>query len=245
VSRDLLRFIDNLPHKEKTELLRRLRNGSSNGKTTSASANLLGNHYVKQVDVVMSSWETGPEVLISTKRMDSSFGNNAFNRIEESYGDAKNLRLRHPSAAVGFLYALRSTAWDKNPRPGEAGIAERIVDLISKLQREPDAYHACCVIVPEYAGAAPKDKESNENDAEDEDIETIESEPGPSEFDIEVAPVEVDVDTSLAALPSVQLRQELLPPEVTPNRFFKIIMETILKNTPVSYHREARRRYEG
>ena len=31
----------------------------------------------------------GPELMISTKRMDSSFGNNAANRVEESYGDAE------------------------------------------------------------------------------------------------------------------------------------------------------------
>ena len=37
----------------------------------------------------MSSWATGPELMVSTKRMDSSFGKNAANRVEESYGDAK------------------------------------------------------------------------------------------------------------------------------------------------------------
>jgi hypothetical protein len=68
---------------------------------TLASANLLGKNYVKQVDVVMYSWQTGPELMISTKRMDSSFGKNAANRVEESYSDAKNLRLRHPLVAAG------------------------------------------------------------------------------------------------------------------------------------------------
>ena len=48
----------------------------------------------------------------STKRVDSSFGNNAANRVEESYGDAKNLRPRHPQAALGFVYSLSSP-----PRP--------------------------------------------------------------------------------------------------------------------------------
>ena len=85
------------------------------GKTyegeTGASANILGKNYVKQVDVVISAWNTGPELMISTKRMDSSFGNNAANRVEESYGDAKNLRSRHPQAALGFVYSLSSTAF--------------------------------------------------------------------------------------------------------------------------------------
>lgn len=235
VSRDVLRFIHSLPADSRNELLPRLTTGS-NAKTTSASAYLLGNHYVKQVDVVMSSWETGPEILISTKRMDSSFGNNAFNRIEESYGDAKNLRLRYPSAAVGFLYALRSTAWDKKPKPGEAGIADRIVDLVSKLQREPDAYHACCVLVPEYTGPAPKEKQPEP----EEDEDSIEVEPGAAEEDVEQE-VDVDVAPIVAALPAVKLRQDYLDDaSVDPGHFFKTIMDTVLTNTPVSYHRHAR-----
>ena len=82
------------------------------------SANILGKNYVKQVDVVMSSWATGPELMISTKRMDSSFGKNAANRVEESYGDAKNLRSRHPQAALGFLYGLGASALEtRSPTP--------------------------------------------------------------------------------------------------------------------------------
>lgn len=63
---------------------------------TPSDARILGKAYAKQVDVVIAQWSRGPELLISTKRMDSSFGKNALNRIEESYGYAKNLRGRHP-----------------------------------------------------------------------------------------------------------------------------------------------------
>ena len=48
--------------------------------------------YEKPVDVVISRWDRGPEVLISTKAQLSSFGKNLPNRFEESYGDAGNLR---------------------------------------------------------------------------------------------------------------------------------------------------------
>ena len=65
-----------------------------------SSANVLGKNYVKQVDVVMSDWDTGPQLLISTKWMDSSFGKNAANRVEESCGDAKNFRHRYRRSAV-------------------------------------------------------------------------------------------------------------------------------------------------
>lgn len=39
----------------------------------SADANILGRFYVKQVDVVVSSWQRGPDVLVSTKTMLSSY----------------------------------------------------------------------------------------------------------------------------------------------------------------------------
>lgn len=73
----------------------------------------------------MSAWATGPELMVSTKRMDSSFGKNAANRVEESYGDAKNLRLRHPQAALGFVYALSAVALEREP-----DIAAWLIDLL-------------------------------------------------------------------------------------------------------------------
>ena len=72
-------------------LSKMIASGKTSGGAITASANILGKNYVKQVDVVISAWDTGPELMISTKRMDSSFGKNAANRVEESYGDAKNL----------------------------------------------------------------------------------------------------------------------------------------------------------
>lgn len=230
VSRDLLRFIDSVPKATQKVLLERLKKGTNN-KTTGASANLLGKNYTKQVDVVVSGWETGPEVLISTKRMDSSFGNNAANRIEESYGDAKNLRLRYPQAACGFVFGLRSTAWDKKPKPGEAGIAERLVDLLGKLGTEPDAYHATALVVMEYAGQAPKESDSEEPE---------EVEAGPDEIEDVEDEAEVDVEAGLADLPEVRMCPELVPTAVDPARFFTVMLDTILTNTPVEYHRAAR-----
>ena len=126
VDRDVLRFIESLPKPQRAELIARLERGS----VSSASANILGKNYLKQVDVLMTSWQTGPELLISTKRMDSSFGKNAANRVEESYGDAKNLALRHPLAALGFMYSLRSTACTQ-----ERYHFDWLVDLLTKLGR--------------------------------------------------------------------------------------------------------------
>lgn len=257
VSRDVLNFIASVkPATVRAELVARLKDGTTNGKTTGASANLLGKNYTKQVDVVVSAWETGPEVLISTKRMDSSFGNNAANRIEESYGDAKNLRLRYPQAACGFVFGLRSTAWDKKPtNPEDAGIAERLVDLLGKLGTEPDAYHATALIAMEYAGAAPEDDEDGGDEAE-ADVEVAEEEalaldidedePGVAEPEDVETEAKVDIHAGLAALPTVTLRHDLIPANVDPSRFFTVVLDVVLANTPVAYHRAARRlRFEA
>ena len=138
-------LIDQLPGNLRTMLLKRLSAGQIGGGAASADANILGKAYVKQVDVVMSTISRGPELLISTKRMDSSFSKNALNRIEESYGDIKNLRARHPLAATGYLMVVRSTLFQE-----KASVAERLMDLLASLAREDDAYDATGLIVMEW-----------------------------------------------------------------------------------------------
>ncbi|HET8615235.1 MAG TPA: hypothetical protein VFL94_06895, partial [Actinomycetales bacterium] len=71
---EVLDFIGKLPRAERSRLTELVAQRGTGGTST---ANLLGKNYVKQVDVVMSSWSTGPELMVSTKRMDSSFGKNA------------------------------------------------------------------------------------------------------------------------------------------------------------------------
>jgi len=93
------------------------------------SANVLGRAYVKQVDVVMSRWDRGPELLVSTKTQVSSFGKNLPNRFEEAYGDAGNLRGRYPLAAVGFFFVQRSTILSQEP-----AAYEKTVDMMRKLR---------------------------------------------------------------------------------------------------------------
>ena len=138
-------FVESLPAPVKKLVRERISGGKVAG--AAKSANLLGKNYVKQVDVVMSSWATGPELMISTKRMDSSFGKNAANRVEESYGDAKNLRLRHPQAALGFVYALNAIALS-----AEHDKAMWLIDLLQKLGREDDAYDAVALVMPDLVG---------------------------------------------------------------------------------------------
>ncbi|MDO4887681.1 MAG: hypothetical protein Q3979_03100 [Actinomycetaceae bacterium] len=139
-----------LPRGEAEALRSRLATSRALRSAAPSEARILGKHYEKQVDVVMSDWATGPELMISTKRMDSSFGKNAPNRVEEAYGDAKNLRSRHPLAALGFFFGIRSTVFDEAP-----GTAEWMIDLMGKLGQEDDAYRAVCLLPMEYADAEP------------------------------------------------------------------------------------------
>jgi hypothetical protein len=110
-------------------------------------ARVLGRAYEKQVDVVISRWDRGPEILISTKAQLSSFGKNLPNRFEESYGDAGNLRGRYPLAAVGYLFVQRSTI-----RLTEPDAFERSIDMIRKLRDAGDSngYTATALLLVEW-----------------------------------------------------------------------------------------------
>lgn len=185
----------------------------------------------------MTDWATGPELLISTKRMDSSYGKNAANRIEESYGDAKNLRLRHPMAALGFLFVLRSDILDTEPR-----IYEWLVDLLGKLGREDDAYHATCLVVVDYddALALPEGAVDPETPLV---AAGLTSDPI---LDAErPAVAESEVDQVMARLPAVRIRHDAVPNGLTPARFLAVLVNHVLEVTPVNLHVEARIRRQA
>ncbi|MBX3485965.1 hypothetical protein [Phenylobacterium sp.] len=228
-------LIDSLPGKLKADVGSRVSRAGSITRVTAASAAILGKNYLKQVDVIITDWATGPELLISTKRMDSSYGKNAPNRVEESYGDAKNLRLRHPLAALGFVFGLRSDILTKEPRT-----ADWLFDLLAKLGREDDAYHATCLILMEYGDEAA---------LPDGGFEARQGgilDPGPeSEDDDEDAPAVVPesaIVSVIKGLPQVTIRRDKIPPDLEPGRFLSAMVTRVLNTTPVNMHEEARRR---
>lgn len=140
--RELGLFLSNLPRRLQDDAFDQV---LRNKQAAPSDARVLGRAYVKQVDVLVAQWSRGPEVLISTKSMVSSFRNNLPNRFEESYGDAKNLRGRYPLVAMGFLFVLRSTVLE------ERGTFERAVDMLRKLREDRDAYDATCVVLAEWS----------------------------------------------------------------------------------------------
>ena len=249
----IVNLLDKLPVKERQALWKRLRASPPPAGVAASSANILGKNYLKQVDVVMANWAAGPELLISTKRMDSSFGKNAANRVEESYGDAKNLRLRHPLAALGFVYGLRSTIFDESPDK-----AEWLIDLLQKLGREDDAYHAVSLIVIECGDHLSIDTaEDDKGDGEDpladagltdtgaDDPDPGASDLGPVDADEQLAFGYTEVDEALDSLPPVHLPWERVPDDLRPERFLAEMATRVIEATPVNFHREARARRAG
>ena len=99
----------------------------------------MGSAYLKQGDVVIASWAAGVEVLISTKTMLSSYAKNLRNRFEEGYGDAKNLRGRHPLSSLGFLFVAGADIPDQE--------LDFAIDMLRKLTSEPDVYDCCCLLL--------------------------------------------------------------------------------------------------
>lgn len=224
-----------LPSKLRSQVSERIATSASIPGVTSSSANILGKNYLKQVDVIMTDWTTGPELLVSTKRMDSSYGKNAPNRVEESYGDAKNLRLRHPLAALGFVFGLRSDILTKEP-----ATAEWLFDLLIKLGLEDDAYHATCLVLMEYEDDAALP------DSQAEPVKNGILEPGPGFDEIgDDLPAQLPGPSAkeiIQRLPKVNVLRDKTPKELDPGRFLASMVTRVLGATPVNMHEEARRR---
>jgi hypothetical protein len=228
-------LLKGLTKKESAPITEKIASGKTIAGAVASSAKILGKNYVKQVDVVMSSWETGPEIMISTKRMDSSFGKNAANRVEESYGDAKNLRSRHPQSALGFVYGLRSTVLNEN-----GPTADWIKDLLQKLGREDDAYDAVTLLMLDYSSDSPiepddfGDGENAKAEAGLEPDTSLDEDEELSEISDE------ELNDTLANLPVVSVLLNEVPPLLRPEHFFATMVSRVLDNSPVTFHSGAR-----
>jgi hypothetical protein len=227
-------LLDSLPRPDRMKLLQRLTNKAAIPGVTSSSASILGKNYLKQVDVIMTDWATGPEILISTKRMDSSYGKNAANRVEESYGDAKNLRLRHPMASLGFLIALRSDIATREPL-----ILDWLKDLVGKLGQEDDAYHATALLLMDYGDDLVVDDENDEEEPENPLADAGAEPENQGEDDLEEVPWN-EVEAALTGLPRVTIREDLVEHNLQVSPFISTIVNRALDATPINLHKEAR-----
>lgn len=109
-----------------------------------SEAYILGDFYAKQIDVTISSWQRGPEVLVSTKTMFSSYKNNLKNRHEEAVGEVSSLRRRHPMAAMGFAFLVRKTIFDVDGAYGS------LTDILRRLRRPAETFDATLLLVGDW-----------------------------------------------------------------------------------------------
>lgn len=111
-------------------------------------AYILGDFYAKQIDVAISSWRRGPDVLISTKTMFSSYRKNLKNRHEEAVGEVMSLRARHPMATMGYAYLVRKNVFE------EEGAYAILFDILERLRRPGEAFDATLLLVADWDDTA-------------------------------------------------------------------------------------------
>jgi hypothetical protein len=130
-----------------------------NAMPGSVDAEVLGRFYVKQVDVVVSDWRRGPDILVSGKSMLSSYRKNLKNRYEEAIGEAHNLRDRYPLAAMGYAYVARKDIYE------EEGAFELLRDLLVRLRRPDGPFDASTLLLAEWTDEPPRLVEISEPDS--------------------------------------------------------------------------------
>jgi hypothetical protein len=126
-------YLRPVPFRHAVAKLRNLLPGGSD-------SNILGRFYVKEVDVVVSDWRRGPDVLISTKTQFSSYLNNKNNRYEEAIGEAVNLRDRYPMAAMGYVFLVRDNVFEERA-------FELLRDLLVRLRKPDGPFDATMLLV--------------------------------------------------------------------------------------------------
>jgi len=194
-----------------------------------AEAHVMGRAFSKQSDVLIASWATGVELLISTKTMLSSYQKNLRNRFEEGYGDAKNLRGRHPLAALGFLFLVGADI----PAPA----LDFASDMLRKLSTEPDVYDCACLLVLD--GAQGRIVESEEDGEPAEPAAGAPDDDGDLEEDL---PLYAELPRTDGAAARVRLDQGPVPPDLRAERFFERLIGAALARMPVDVYPEVRSR---
>jgi hypothetical protein len=175
-----------------------------------SQAKLLGQYYLKQVDVLIAEWDRGAELIVSTKSMLSSYWNNLRNRFEEFVGDAKNLRGRYPLAAIGILFVTRSTIFE------EEGAFQFLTDMLARL-RNPDLFDTAGLVVARWSEADVGSWNGAIDLAEHEQVWRRAEE---------------------ASIVSVLLDE--VPDAVHPARFCRELVDCVLSRTPITFHKRSR-----
>lgn len=199
-------------------------------KALPAEAHVLGSAFTKQADVVVASWAAGVELLVSTKTMLSSYQKNLRNRFEEGYGDAKNLRGRHPLASLGFLFVVGADVPDTS--------LDFTVDMLRKLTAEPDVYDCACLLVVDGATRVADDPEEDRDEA-DEPPALLTLPEGDEEGELDDTDEDEEVPSGGVR---VSIQQHRVPPDLSAEAFFERLLSRALERMPVAVYATVRDR---
>jgi hypothetical protein len=235
--RDVRNFVeDGLTKKLRAEVVERY----SKARTAlPAEAHVLGRAYSKQIDVLIASWPAGVELLISTKTMLSSYQKNLRNRFEEGYGDAKNLRGRHPLAALGFLFVTGADIPDTS--------LSFAIDMLRKLTSESDVYECACLLVLDGVQGKIEEEATGDERSPDQEsaglvVETSRDDQSTDSADDERSDQAAGASPEPQASSTVRLLSGLVPPDLSPAAFFGRLITAALDRMPVAVYPDVRAR---
>ncbi len=163
----------------------------------------------------------------------SSYQKNLRNRFEEGYGDAKNLRGRHPMASLGFSFVTGADIPDTS--------LAFAVDMLRKLIAEADVYDCACLLVIDGAAGV---EEENPGDTRPVDGEpaALRVLPGAGSDDVGEAATPPEVPSSQPPVGSVSVRLDRVPDDLAPGQFFRALICCALDRMPVTIYPIVRER---
>lgn len=104
--------------------------------------------------MLVADWDRGVEIMVSTKPVTGSFGNNMNNRWEEFAGDLRNMRGRFPLAVLGIVYLADVAILTERTQ------FNRLLDMLHKLRMESlrsRAYDATALVLAKATGQGKAD----------------------------------------------------------------------------------------
>ncbi len=231
--RDVRNFVDLALTKRLREQVEERFDKPGAKRALPAEAHVMGRAYSKQSDVVIASWAAGVEVLISTKTMLSSYQKNLRNRFEEGYGDAKNLRGRHPMASLGFLFIA-----GVDIPPASLAFA---IDMLHKLTTELDVYDCACLLIVEGAQGTDEEDTADQRSVEEEPSALLPLREEAGDEDPVASASSDSVELSGPA-GSVSVRIDLVPMDLAADQFFGALISRALDRMPVAVYSGVRER---
>jgi hypothetical protein len=159
----------------------------------------------------------------------------AYSRFEEGYGDAKNLRGRHPLAALGFLFVVGSDI-----PPTSLDFA---VDMLRKLTSEPDVYDCACLLIVDGTTGTEEDEAPDDRGVEDEPAAVLSLSVSDCEDDEPDLPDEPAAAPD--ATPAVRILSGSVPPDLGADAFFRVLIDRALERMPVGVYPTVRARRAG